>query len=262
MLVARTAHGSQGRRIPAEWTSSRPRAERARRLADALRGQIAAGAFPDGVIPDEQALAARFAASRNSVREALGLLGEEGLIRRRRGVGTTVVAPKYGHGLDRLAGLAETLTGHGTVTNEVRVAEVVSDPPAGMAERLALPAGAPAVHIERLRRLDGLPLSLDDTYLPADVGRGVLDGDLAGRDVFVLIEETTGHALGRADVAVHAVAADRATARLLDVPPGAAIFRIDRLTRLADGRPIDAETLRIRADRMTLTATLHRGRPA
>lgn len=260
--MARTVDGTQGRRIPAEWTSSRPRAERARRVADALRRQIAAGDFADGAIPDEQALAARFSASRNTVREALRLLGDEGLIRRRRGVGTTVVTPKYGHGLDRLAGLAETLTGHGTVTNEVRVAEVVRDPPAAVAEQLGLAPGAPAVHLERLRRLDGLALSLDDTYLPADVGRAVLGGDLAGRDLFALIEETSGRALGRADVAVHAVAADRATAGLLDVPPGAAIFRIDRLTRLADGRPVDAETLRIRADRMTLTATLHRGRPA
>lgn len=250
------------RRIPAEWTSSRPRAERARRLADALREHIAAGGFAGGLLPGEEELGKRFGASRNTVREALRLLGDEGLVRRRRGVGTTVVAPKYGHGLDRLAGLAETLTGHGTVTNDVMVAEVVPEPPRAIAERLELSAGEPAVHIERLRRLDGLPLSLDDTYLPADVGRGVLDGDLAGRDVFALIEETTGRPLGRADVAVHAVAADRETARRLDVPPGAAIFHIDRLTRMADGRPVDAESLRIRADRMALTATLHRGRPA
>ncbi len=111
--------------------------------------------FADRVLPDEQRLGAVFGASRNAVREALGLLRAEGLITRRPGVGTTVVMPKYGHGIDRLAGLAEVLTGYGTVTNQARVAEVVPRAPVGIAERLELPPGAGDVRIERLRRLDG-----------------------------------------------------------------------------------------------------------
>jgi len=223
-----------------------------------LRQQITAGAFEDGALPDEHALGVRLGASRNAVREALGLLRSEGLITRRRGVGTTVVMPKYGHGLDRLAGLAETLTGYGTVTNEVRAAHPVPHPPAAIAERLALPPGAGAVYIERLRRLGGLPLSLDTTYLAADIGEALLDRDLAGRDLFTLIEDTTGHQLGSAEVAVHAVTADPDTATLLQIPEGAAVFAIERLTRLADGRPIDMESIHIRADRFTLHTVLHR----
>ncbi|MBB4665284.1 GntR family transcriptional regulator [Conexibacter arvalis] len=241
------------------WVSSRPRAERSRAAADALRCRIVAGEFSDGVIADEQTLAKQLGASRNAVRDALALLRDEGLISRRRGVGTTVVTPKYGHGLDRLAGLAEALTGYGTVVNEVRVATVVADVPASVRERLELVAAEPVVYIERLRRLDGVPLSLDSTYLPADVGRRVLDADLAGRDLFALIEEATGSLLGRADVAVHAVTSDPSTAASLEIAAGDPVFHIERLTRLADGRPVDAETLRIRADRMTLHATLHRG---
>lgn len=224
-----------------------------------LRQQITTGGFATGVLPDERSLGIRFGASRNALREALDLLRREGLITRRPGVGTTVVMPKYGHGLDRLAGLAETLTGYGTVTNEVRTAKMVTDLPAAIAERLELAPGAGAVHIERLRWLNGLPLSLDTTYLTADVGRAVLTGDLASRDVFTLIEETTGCLLGHADVAVHAVTADPGTAALLEIPPGAAVFALERLTHLGDGRPVDVESIRIRADRMTLHATLHRG---
>ncbi|WP_051579936.1 GntR family transcriptional regulator [Pseudonocardia acaciae] len=242
-----------------DWVSSRPRAERARRVADGLRQQVTAGRFADGMLPDERELAARFGASRNAVREALDLLRGEGLITRRRGVGTMVALPKYGHGLDRLAGLAETLAGYGTVTNQVLVAEAVTELPAAIAERLNVPVEAGGVHLERLRWLDGSPLSLDTTYLTADVGRGVLEGDLAGRDVFGLIEETTGRKLGHAEVTVHAVTADPDTAALLRVPAGAALFALERLTHLGDGRPVDAESIRIRADRMALRATMHRG---
>ncbi|MFC6887118.1 MULTISPECIES: GntR family transcriptional regulator [Actinomadura] len=246
------------RRGDARWVSSRPRAERARQVADVLRQQITAGAFEGGVLPDERVLGRRLDASRNAVREALGLLREEGLIVRRRGVGTTVVTPKYGHGLDRLAGLAETLTGYGEVTNEVRAARVVPRPPEAIAQRLGLAPGDEAVHLERLRRLGGHPLSLDTTWLTADIGRPLLERDLARRDVFGLIEEVTGAMLGAAEVTVHAVNADPDTAALLEVPPGAAVFAIDRLTRLADGRPVDAESLRVRADRLALHALLPR----
>jgi GntR family transcriptional regulator len=230
-------------------------------MADVLRQQITDGGFPDGALPDERVLGRRLGASRNAVRDALALLCREGLLVRRRGVGTTVVLSKYGHGLDRLTGLAEELTGRGTVTNEVRAAEEVPVLPAAIAARLDVPAEAGGVYVERLRWLDGLPLSLDTSYLTADIGRAVLAGDLAGRDVFGLIEEAAGARLGRAEVAVHAVTADPDTAGLLRIEPGAAVFALERLTRLADGRPVDTESLRVRADRMTLRATLHRGGP-
>lgn len=239
--------------------SSRPRAERARQVADLLRQQIISGGFSGRRLPDERSLATQFGASRNAVREALGLLRVEGLVIRQQGVGTTVVRPRYGHGLDRLAGLAETLSGYGTVSNEVRAARPVAEPPTAVAQRLGLPPGAGAVYLERLRRLDGAPLSLDTTYVPADIGRALLGCDLTNQDVFALLERTTGQPLGSADITVHAITAEPDAAVLLEVPTGAPLFSIDRLTRLVDGRPVDVETVLIRADRLSLHATLHRG---
>ncbi len=226
-------------------------------MADGLRQRIAAGEFRE-LLPSERDLGEWFGASRNVVREALGLLRDEGLVERRPGVGTLVVRPKFGHGLHRLAGLAEVLEGYGEVVNEVRAAGVVAAPPS-VAERLDLAAGEDVVHVERVRRVGGVPLSLDSTYLVADLGIPLLDHDLSGRDLFALLEESSGTRLGRAEVVVHAVSAGPDTAALLDIPPGTAVFALDRLTRLPDGRPVDAEWVHLRADRLTLQATLHRG---
>ena len=144
----------------------RRRADWARQVADILRRQVLQGAFPDGLLPDEASLAQAFGASRNAVRDAFGILRAEGLLVRVQGVGTMVAARKYPHGLDRLLGLAETLREHGEVVNEVRTAGMIVPPPA-VAARLRPPGGPPvtaAVCIERLRRLNGLPFSLDFTY--------------------------------------------------------------------------------------------------
>jgi GntR family transcriptional regulator len=146
----------------------RRRADRARQVADLLRGRVGSGDMPSGVLPSEAELVREFGTSRNAVRDALELLRAEGLIERQPGVGTVVVTEKYPHGLDLLLGLGETLRAHGDVTNEVRTSGLITAPPI-IAARLKLPHGEPVVYIERLRRVGGRPLSLDLTYLVRDL---------------------------------------------------------------------------------------------
>ncbi|MFE6921698.1 GntR family transcriptional regulator [Nocardia sp. NPDC057663] len=235
------------------------RADRARRVADILRHQILAGAV-EGALPGEQELAAEHHTSRNTVREALALLRDEGLIDRAPKVGTRVAARKYDHGLDALLGLQETLKEHGTVRNEVRAATHITAPPA-VARRLGLAPGDRVVYIERLRFLADLPLSLDLTYLAPDVGAAVLANDLETTDVFVLLEQVTGQSLGAAELALEAVAADPHTATTLDTPAGAPLLMLERLTHLDDGRPVDLEYIRMRGDRITMRGSLTRTAP-
>jgi GntR family transcriptional regulator len=235
----------------------RPRADRARLVADVLRHQIHAGGYRDG-LPGEHELAAEFFVSRNTVREALATLKGEGLIDRGPKVGTHVAVRKYDHGLDALVGLKETFKGYGEVRNEVRAAMQVSAPPS-VANRLRLAPGAPVVFIERLRYLGDLPLSLDMTYLAPDVGTAVLEHSLESNDVFTLIEQVTGQRLGSASMAVEAVAADAHSAATLQVPDGAAVLLLERLTELDGGRPVDLEYIRMRGDRITLRSNLLRG---
>ncbi|GAA4464198.1 GntR family transcriptional regulator [Phytohabitans houttuyneae] len=235
----------------------RRRADGARQVADVLRHQVLGGAFATGHLPKEDQLCREFGVSRNTVREALALLVGEGLVERVPGIGTTVVTGKYPHGLHRLMGLAETLHEHGEISNEVRTVALIRAPSA-VARRLRLAPEEPVVYVERVRHLDGLPLSLDLTYLPRDIGEPLMDADLARRDIFVLIEQTAGQPLGRADISVEAVNADRHTAALLDTVDRAALLMVERLTHLADGRPVDLEWVRFRGDRVTMRGELRR----
>lgn len=235
----------------------RLRADQARQLADLLRHQILTGCFPGGVLPLEDALGADYGASRNTVRLALDLLRAERLVERQPGVGTVVVAEKYPHGLDRLQGLAETLKEHGRVTNEVRTVGPVPAP-ACVADRLRVPVHTDVLYVERLRQLDGLPLSLDLTYLPMDIGAELLGADLENTDVFRLIEKITGQRLGTAEITLEAVNADAHSAAVLQAPRGAAVLMLERLSHLADGRPVDLEFIRFRGDRITMSGLLRR----
>ncbi|MFE5921948.1 GntR family transcriptional regulator [Streptomyces sp. NPDC002285] len=235
----------------------RLRADRARQLADLLRHLVLTGGFPRGVLPHEDVLAADYQMSRNTVRHALDLLRAEQLVERLPGVGTVVVAEKYPHGLDRLMGLAETLREHGQVSNEVRTMGPVAAP-APVAERLRLPTGTDVLYIERLRKLNGLPLSLDLTYLPLDIGSELIGADLENTDVFRLLEQITGQPLGHAEITLEAVNADAHSATVLQAPRGTAVLMLERLTHLCDGRPVDLEFIRFRGDRIAMSGLLRR----
>lgn len=232
----------------------------ARQLRDVVRADILAQVYRIGDrLPSEADLITQYGASRTAIRGALDLLRDEGVIERVPGAGTSVVTNKATHGLDRLRGLAEGFgsTGSRRVLNEVLAVEVIPAP-SPIADRLCLTSGDEVVLIERVRRLDGEPLSLDTSYLPAHLARPLLDQDLASHDVFGLLDGPLGLPLGSARVTIEAVGADEPVSALLGVDVGSPLLLIDRLTRLRDGRPIDLEFLRYRGDRMSLSALLTR----
>jgi DNA-binding GntR family transcriptional regulator len=69
------------------------KSSRYRDIAAELQKQIRLDAYPIGkLLPTETELMARFAASRQTVREALRIITEQGLIVRRAGLGSVVIA--------------------------------------------------------------------------------------------------------------------------------------------------------------------------
>lgn len=223
-----------------------------------LRARILAGVYGDRPLPSEGQLAADFHASRNVVRDVLDLLRAEGLVDRIQGAGTFVVSDKVVQGLDRLRGLAETVdTVSDRVVNQVLLAEKV---PATslVAERLGVAPGDDVVSLERIRTLDAEPLSLDTSYLPADIGGALLKLDLVRQDVFGLIESELGLPLGAAEVRIEAIAADAVVAHLLRVREGSPLLFFERLTYSCAGRPVDLEFVRYRGDRFSLSGLLER----
>ncbi|MGR6999135.1 GntR family transcriptional regulator [Yinghuangia aomiensis] len=227
------------------------RADTARRIAGVLRRQILRGGVRIRAAARRASPGAgEFAASRNAVRDALRVLADEGLVERRRECRHRRPVRPYRHPIDELAGLAEALRRHGRVENRVRAAHPLPAPPA-VAHRLQLPPDHEVVYLERLRLLDGQPVSLDCTYLAPEVGTPLLRLPRRNwRTTHVFHPHRgpcTATPWATADVTVQAVTADTATARVLGMPAPGALLLVERLTRLGGGRPVDLEYLHVRA---------------
>ena len=213
-------------------------------IKEALRGEIVNGKLkPHDQLPSESELTERFSVSRITVRQALNDLQKDGLIFKLHGKGSYVSKPKAHQSLDRLQGFAEAMSGGGNeIFNEVLSAMERPAEPA-VAARLNLSAGEPVFEIKRLRFLNRSPISVDITYVPTSVGARLAKADLATRDIFLILENDFGLALGNAEVSIEAVAADEELARLLRTRRRAPLLRIERLTFTRDKTPLDFEYL-------------------
>lgn len=218
-------------------------------LKELLRAQILDGTYPaESRMPSESELGDQFQVSRITVRQALGDLQKEGLIFKIHGKGTFVAKPKAFQNVSTLQGLAESLSqlGHEVINQLLGVKFIAAD--ARIAERLQLNEGDRVAEIKRVRLINREPVSLEISYVLADIGEKLQKADLITRDIFLILENDLQLNLGHADLAIDAVLADSELTNALNVEEGAPIMRIERLTHTAAGQPIDFEFLYYRGD--------------
>jgi GntR family transcriptional regulator len=218
-------------------------------VRESLRGRIRDGSYgAGGKLPAESELSAIYGVSRITVRQALSDLQNEGAILKVAGKGTFVAGQRAFQHLTRLEGFGEAMARQGhRVSNDVLSQRSIAAPGA-VAQALRLATGVRVEEITRVRRLDGAPVSLEVTYVPEAIGERLRREDLHRRDIFEILEHDCGITLGHADLQVDAMLADAALAAALQVAPGSAVLRIERLTHDAAGTPLDFEYLYFRGD--------------
>lgn len=224
----------------------------------ALIARFGVDLHPGDKLPTEDALIDEYGVSRITVRRAIQNLASRGLIVTRRGVGSFVATPSLNQPLTALTGFVEDMDAHGlnTAARVLVVEEITA--PSHVREALELPLGAKVVHIDRVRLAAGRPVSLDETYLPLELGRLIAHDDLENEPIFALLEERHDTPLVEASYALTASTADSRTADALDVDEGSAIFRIERTSFTTGQKPVDYEILHYRGDAMTFTMRLPR----
>jgi len=152
-----------------------------RHIAEALRSQIASGELaPNAKLPTEGELSDQYEASRNTVREAIRRLIDEGLLESRPGQGTFVTRtinpfvtvltadPKTGFGGGESAAyLSEVRSNHREPTSsEPRVAVITVS--AEVAALLDISPLSPVVSRSQDRFIDGIPWSIQTTFYLMD----------------------------------------------------------------------------------------------
>ncbi len=199
-------------------------------------------------LPAERELASWVGVSRMTARAALASLAQRGLVERDVGRGTFVAAMKLEHDLGNFAGFTDMLRRQGRAPN-ARIRSLGCVPaPEAVARALEIDPGAPVFRIERLRFADDQPITLEDSWVPAQRFADLLDRDLRG-SLYELMRDVYGSPPVRAQEHLEAVLADPVQAEALEVCAGSPLMLVTRVARAADGAPVEFAHDHHRGDR-------------
>ncbi|MFI5952294.1 GntR family transcriptional regulator [Cryptosporangium sp. NPDC051539] len=214
-----------------------------RQLAEKFRTDIGRGRYrPGAAIPSEVALGQRYDVSRNTVRLAMGLLRQEGLVVTRQGRGTFVrsAVPVRRRAVSAVPPGLRTDATDREVRADTRVAGL-----------LDVAVGTPVFERRTSSHDGGLPQETSASYVPLDLATAVFQRQPCATGTIAAlasagVEVTEIHELVRARMP------HPDEARALAVPTGTPVFTITR-TMYAGDRPVEAAVdIVLPADRVEL----------
>lgn len=199
-------------------------------IADKLRGQIRSGALKENdQLPNEDELCVQFKASRGTVREAIRLLVDEGLLRREQGRGTFVNTLKR-TGMFTLTSFDEEMLRLNRMPSTRLLTAEVIPAPEDVAEKLDIPAGEAVIHIEQLKLADERPVARESRYLSHKLCPALLEEDLVEGSIHLLLVHKFNIPLVKIHHIVEIQNLSQSDAKLLQTDPETLAFAVDRLS--------------------------------
>lgn len=230
------------------------------RLYNILREKIWNKEYSPGFkLPTERELCGEYGVSRITVRHALMLLEEQGLIERVQGRGTFVksVKPKKIAILDYAYSNSMNQESPGTmrklITHEVIV------PPQEIAEALNLLKNEECHYIERLDVNSGENLAFDQVYIPMGFSKSLKEEMLTRIDFLSVWEKEEHIRASYVRESIESIAADEYVARRLEVKRGSPVLMGTEVMFDKDERPVAVFISKYRYDRFKMVSTYFLG---
>ena len=206
-------------------------------VSDQVEAAIVAGRLrPGDRLDTEVALAQDLGLSRPTVRQAIQLLVDRGLLVRKRGVGTQVTHGQVRRSLE-LTSLYDDLSraGQQPRTDVLSLSRQSAD--AETAGELRLEPGAEVWALERLRHVGGEPLAYMRNHVPVEVA-DLSAFDLTGDGLYASLRRC-GVSLAVARQRIGSRRATAGEAALLEESRGAPLLTMRRAVDDRDGQPVE-----------------------
>lgn len=230
-----------------------------------ITDEIASGRLVEGMrLPPERELCQQLGISRVTLRKALLQLVDDGVLASSHGRGWYVASAKEATPAkewpNNLESFSETARRMGLTPSSVVLRADQGPASIDEGEALSIAPGTPVLRLSRIRLLEGVPIALDESIVPAAL-LSELDGvDFTRRSLYELLE-ASGAAPERADSTIEAVEADAAAAEALGIEPGKPLLVMHQVAHGGDGRAVSLSTIRYVGARYRLRTVFTRGTP-
>jgi GntR family transcriptional regulator len=229
------------------------------RLRQAIYERVAAGEWlPGDQIPTIRELGELYGVSRITVVQALDALARDGVLIRWQGKGVFVGRPRASETRMPLLSFTEQAVARGQTAGS-RMLLLRQEPPTpSLVARLELKVGEQVVLLERLRLLDGLPLAIQQAYLPEHLVPGLVDRRAPIESLYRLLADSYGVMPTNASESNESIGLRAEQALLLECQPGAPALLVDRTTTDQHGRAMEYASTVLRGDRFKMRLSLSR----
>lgn len=212
---------------------------------------------PGTRLPSERALAQRLGVSRSTLRHVLAALADAELVEASPQRGWFVADGPISDPPNALISFTESAQLRGILAGARVLSRVVRPITLSEQDELRAAPGTDIFEVQRVRTLDGTPVSVDHSCIVATRVPGIVDCDLDDASLYDAMARTEGGRPIRSDYAVHADGADGYTAELLEVPVGSPVLVGRELAYGGSGDRLLVAKLIYRADAYTFRATLY-----
>ena len=219
-------------------------------IAENLLERITTGDLsPNERLPSERELSKTLKVSRMTLRAALRVLDNKGLLIRRPGDGTYIAQPKVERQAGKLVPFTEGMHLRGYQTGAKIIAFEEREAKKSAASQLKIAISTPVYHIQRLRFIKKDPVMLEEFIVPIYRFPNLERYDLEIRSFYEIAENEYGIRIYQAQQSLEAVSATEFEAELLKVLLGAPLMLERRQAFDLDSHPIEYGQDLYRGDR-------------
>ncbi len=228
-------------------------------LALALRDRILQGEWAPGeVIPAESALAQSYGVALGTIRQALALLVEDGVLQRRHGKGTFVTKGVDGASMMRFFRFRGIGDGQAHTPHSSILASRLRSATAQEAAAFGSGENAQVLQLERLRSLDGEPCLLETIVLPLPLFGALAESDPQSWDdlFYPMYQQRCGVVIHKTQDDLSFSQLNASQARQLRLQAGHPCVLVERRAFDIAGRCVELRTTRGDAFSFRYTAQL------
>ena len=208
-------------------------------------------------LPKEEMLAKQLGVSRNTFRAAMDNLVRDGLVLRKKGVGTFVTIPKINTSLNEWESFSREMDRQGRVIRTLEKSIEWTAADYMLSLELGVPVGSALCCLSRLKGVENEPVVLFKSYLHPRVGidkAEVFDGKL-----YTILEEKYHCIVATSEEEIGAMQATKDLQQVLDSPPEVPLLYRKRRVLGPTGKLLELCYAYYRSDRFVYNLQINRG---
>lgn len=220
-----------------------------RQLEKLIRSAIVGGEFnPGDKIETEEELSERFQVSRITVRNAISILVEDGLLIKQQGKGTFVSKPKYSRDIIHVINFTLNCEINGKRPGCETIYLKAVEPSLLDIEFFGIGEKEKVIELKRVRRMGDDPVVIEiDTFPPKFID--LLKKKVFNESLYAYIKEHYGLVATKASKTLEMTVATKSEADMLEIPNGSPLFLMKGTVKDQNGKPLHRSIQKIVGDR-------------